>query len=225
MAIARDASSPTPVYGDTNASASLVTASFTPPAGSIVVAYVVSADAQVTHTGVTGLTFTKRVDVGTSGSTTRNSLWTATGAGSAVTVTAAFTGSQARGLFVDVWTGTQLAATPATDSVVGGSGAPTDTITTVAANSVVAWSCGDWAQITGTRTYRSSATETAYKTLTGNYTAETAWQSAVTAGSQTYGLTAPTGQTYTMVAIELQDSGGGAPAIPPFLTMQTRRAF
>jgi hypothetical protein len=77
---------------------------------------------------------------------------------------------------------------------------------------------GDWSAIDGTstRTYRSSATERAYHFVTGQHTVYTAYQAAATAGTQTFGLTAPTGQKPTMVGIEIQDSGGGAaaPSVP-----------
>ena len=226
MAPSLDASTPATVYGDSAATAPLVTASFTPPSGSIVVAKVVCADAALTSTTPTGLTFTSRVNVGNTGSTARTAIYTATGAGSSITVTAAFGGGgNWRALVVEVWANAQLAGTPATHSVVGGSGAPTDTITTVANNSIVTWANGDWVAIDGTtRTYRSSATEVAYHWVSGQYTVYAAYQAAASAGSQTYGLTAPAGQTYTLAAVEIQDSGG-APAIPPILVMQTRRAY
>jgi hypothetical protein len=220
-----DASTPSPVYGDTAANTSLVTAAFTPPSGSIVVAKVVSGDAGQTHTTPTGLTFTSRVNVGTFNASTRCSIFTAVGAGASVSITAAFAGTaNARGLIVEVWTSAQLAATPATGSVVAGSGAPTNTITTVAANSTVTWLNGDWAAIApGTPAYRSSATATITpKNLSGQYSAYAAQQTAASAGSQTYGLTAPTGQTYTLVSIEIQATGG-APAIPPIIVLAPRR--
>lgn len=209
MAVTLDASTPAAVYSDVGDSLSLTTASFTPPLNSVIIVKVTSADAAQTHTSVTGVTFTSRGSVGTSGATSRGSLWTAIGAGSAVTVTAAFGGTAfPRGLVVEVYTGAQLAASPAVSNIVGGSGAPTNTLTTVAANSVVSWVNADWQAIDGTsRTYRSSATETAYHRLVGQWTHYTARQAAASAGSQTYGLTAPIGQTYTMVAIEIQDSG------------------
>jgi hypothetical protein len=220
-----DASTPAVVFLDTAATVSLVTASFTPPLNSIVVAHVVSADGAQTHTGVTGLTFTSRLNVGSASASTRNSLWTAVGAGSAVTVTAAFGGTGThRMLAVKVWTSAQLAGTPATHSLVFAGSAPSDAITTAAAGSVVDWSGGDWAQITGARTYRSSAVEDGYHTSAGQYTGYAAHQAAASAGSQTYGQTAPTGQTSTLVSVEVQASGG-APALPPMLTMQTRRAY
>jgi hypothetical protein len=227
MAVTLDGSTPAPVYADTVATASVTSASFTPPSGSIVVAKIILSDANLNISGslTGGLTFTSRVNAGTSNSSTRVAIYTATGAGSAVTVSAAFVGNgNARALIVEVWTGAQLAGTPATHSLVGAGSAPSDSITTAAANSVVSWGNGDWAATNGAATYRSSATQTSLHWVSGLHTAYTAYQAAASAGAQTYGLTAPTGQNPTLAAIEIQDSGG-APALPPFLTMQTRRAY
>jgi hypothetical protein len=227
MAVALDASTPSPVYGDTAANTSLVTAAFTPPSGSIVVAKIVSGDAGQTHTTPTGLTFTSRVNVGTFNASTRCSLFTATGGGASVSITAAFAGTaNLRGLMVEVWTGAQLAATPATHSVVAGAGAPTDSITTAAAGSIVSWLDGDWSAIApGTPAYRSSATQLVTPhTVTGQYTTYSAYQAGAGAGvANTYGLTSPAGQTYTLASIEIQSSGGAAPAIPPIIVLAPRR--
>jgi hypothetical protein len=59
--------------------------------------------------------------------------------------------------------------------------------------------------------------------VSGLHTVYTAYQAAASAGAQTYGLTAPTGQNPTLAAIEIQDSGGGAPAVPPIIVMPPRR--
>lgn len=222
MAVALDASSPTAVYGDTQANTSLATTSFTPPAGSILIVYVVSADAGQTHSTPTATshTFVSRANLGTANSTSRVSVWTATATGSALTITAPFAGTATqRALVVSAFSGAQLAATPAVATFDGTSvanSAPSLNITTVAANSMVSWALGDWAQIDGTttRVYRSSATERAFHTVTGAYTGYAAYQAAATAGTQTFGLTAPTGQKPTMVGIEIQASGGAAAATP-----------
>lgn len=226
MAPTLDASTPAGVYNDSATLTSLVTAPFTPPSGSIVVAKVGCANAKVVAGTPTGLTFTSWVNIGTSGSTCRTAIFTATGGGASIAVTASFSGvADSRGLIVEVWTSAALAGTPATHSVLGGSGAPSDTITTAAAGSVVSWMNNDFNALDGaTRAYRSSATDSGYHFLTGSQTVYGAYQSAASAGSQTYGLTAPTGQSFTMAAIEVQASGG-APAIPPILIMQTRRAY
>jgi hypothetical protein len=208
--------SPAPAYDDSS-STTLSTASFTPASGTVIVAKVCAADAggTINTPTATGLTFTSRVNVGTASSSTRAAIFTAAGAGSAVTVTATFAGSAVpHALVVEVWTGAQLAATPAVGSVAVATGAPSGTITTAAANSVVTWISDDWAAVDGTtRTYRSSATEVAYHRVTGQHTLYTAYQQAVAAGSQTVGLTAPVGQTYTIAAIEIQVTGGAAAAV------------
>jgi hypothetical protein len=153
MAPTLDASTPAAVYNDTAGVTSLVTASFTPPSGSIVVAKVTAGDAGTTSTTPTGLTFTSQLNIGTGGSTCRVAIYTATGGGSAVTVTAAFGGTgNVRSLVVEVWTGAQLAATPATHSTnttTPPTGAPTDTITTAGANSVVTWINADYSAVDG----------------------------------------------------------------------------
>src|SRR4051794_736791 len=97
MVIALDASSPAGVYANTAALTAITTASFTPPAGSIIVAKVYTGDAQCvagTPTG-TGLTFTTWVNDGVqAASSTRLLIATAVGNGTATTVsTGAFTTS------------------------------------------------------------------------------------------------------------------------------------
>jgi hypothetical protein len=213
MAVARDASSPAVVFNDSFNAVSLVTASFTPPSGSIVCAKVVGADDGAACTGITisgsALTFTSRVNQIVANHTPV-AIATAIGGGAATTVTAAFAGGGVqRILVVSVWTGAQLAGTPATNVLDQGAGvAPSSTLTTAAANSVLDGVVGDWAAIDGTtRTYRSSATEQAYHTSATNYTAYAFHQAAAAAGSQTYGLTAPTGQNPSLAAIEVQASG------------------
>lgn len=218
MAPTLSAATPALVFNDTAGTTSLVTASFTPANGDILVVKATNGDANQTFGTPSGgsLTYTSRVNVGTSGSSTRTAIWTApVTTGAAMTVTLTFTNSRARMMRVEVWTGALLAASPATHSVVGGSGAPTDSITTAANGSVVTWINGDWAAVDGTsRAYRSAATESAYHLATGGYTGYCAYQTAATAGAQTYGLTLPIGETYTMGALELQAAAGG-PAAPP----------
>jgi hypothetical protein len=127
------------------------------------------------------------------------------------------------------WTGAQLAATPATNGtkVVNSANGFTGAITTAAANSVVTWMAGDWsATAPGTVAYRSSATQDGlHNKSPSNYVAYYAYQSAGAAGAQTFGLTTPVATaTWKYLAMEVQDAGG-APAIPPILVMQTRRAY
>lgn len=225
MAVALDGSTPAAVYGDTGATTSLVSAAFTAPSGSIVVVKVSNADANQTigTPTATGYTFTSRINVGTAGTTNRCAIFTGVGTGVSRAVTTTFAASsQERAMVIEVWTGAALAGTPATDSVVGGVGAPTDSITTTGTNSVVAWVSADFNTIDGTsRAYSPAATETAYHRSAG-YTVYHAYQAAAAAGAQTYGISTPTGQKYTMASIEIQASGGVADVLP-IIVMPPRR--
>jgi hypothetical protein len=184
------------------------TASFTPSANSILVAtFVGSNENQLLGTvSGGGLTWTKRAEQTPSGTNCTVALWTATAPSSpsSMTVTgAAGTGTGLRFLSVSWWDAAKLATTPATNVALG-STTCSSTITTAANDSVVVWVVGDWNAVTGARTYRSSATEIQFNQTTSEYCAYNASQTATTAGSQTYGMTAPSSQKATMVAIELQ---------------------
>src|SRR5580765_5786759 len=110
MTILFDGSSPAPVYVDAANTTSCVTGTFTPPAGSIVIAKGFNSDATQTFGTPTGLTFTSQVNVGTAGTFSRSAIFTATGGGSAITVTMTFAASsQEHGLIVEVYTGATLA--------------------------------------------------------------------------------------------------------------------
>jgi hypothetical protein len=226
MAVTLDASTPAGVYNDSLGTTSLITAAFTPPNNSVLSAEVFGGDAGLTVTGVTasGLTFTSRINIGTAGTSMRVARFTAIGAGASVTATATFGGSgDTRGLIVKVWSGAQLAASPATHSVLAGTGAPSDSLTTAANGSVVDWISCDYNGIDPTgHTYRSSATEVALHSPAGN-TEYSAYQSAATAGAQTYGLTAPVGQSFTMASIEIQASGAAVNPLPEMAMAPLRR--
>lgn len=207
---------------------SLVTPSFTPLNGEVIVVKAVSADTPLTFNIPTGgsQTFTSRA-VSTAASNCPSAIYTAVISGSPglMTVTLAYGGSGAwHSMVVERWTGAQLAGAPATNSTKTGTGAPSATVTTTGANSIVTSCEGDWsATAPGTPAYRSSALEdnggapNGHLTVSGQYTAYYFYQSAASAGAQTIGLTAPGGQTWAMIGIEIQDAGGGPPpvATPP----------
>jgi hypothetical protein len=114
---------------------------------------------------------------------------------------------------VERWSSAQLAGTPATGSASSASGAPSATLTTAAANSVVSWANGDWSGTDpATKVYRSSATEESvwFPAPAGDTTQYYAYQAAGSAGSQTFGLTAPATQRFAIVGIEIQDAAGAA---------------
>jgi hypothetical protein len=192
-------------------STSLVTPSFTPAVGEILVVKAANEDAGGTYGTPTGggLTFTQRVNVG-SGSQTRVGLWTATTvAATPMTVTLPVGGTVSHAFVVERWAGAKLAGSPAVTSATG-SGAPSATNTTVANNSVISWVNADWAGATGARTYRGTPTEEQYTALGGKYTGYWAWQTQATAAAVTIGLTAPGGQTWSRAAVEIQAFNAGA---------------
>jgi hypothetical protein len=101
-----------------------------------------------------------------------------------------------------------------------GSGAPSLNITTTQANSAIAVIVADWNAADGTsRTWRTvnGVTPTAGNTLERvyfrnglNYTVYSAYYSdAGAAGVKTVGLSAPAGQTYSIIAIEILGTAGG----------------
>jgi hypothetical protein len=214
-------SAPLLVYSNlqsTSSAATLTSTSFTPQTGDIIVVKLDTADASTNYNTPTGggWTYTQQV-LDTTTSHVWASIWTApvTSGGTSQTVASTHgTGSTTYAVMVvELWRGAQLAATPATCDTRG-TGAPSTTLTTVAANSVVSWMSGDWAGVDGTsRAYITSSatpTEDGYSFALSQITAYSAYQTTATAGSQNLGLTAPTGQTWTLTGIEIQAATSSA---------------
>jgi hypothetical protein len=191
----------------------LVTPSFTPASGEVLVVKAEASDAIVTFNTPSGggQTFTQRVNIGTQWTTGRAAVYTATvaGGGTPMTVTLTVSGPETRAhaMVVERWTNAKLAGSPAVLSSAG-SGAPSGTCTTVANNSVVTWVNTDYNTSGGAHTYRSSATEQASNVVdVANYFA---YQAAATAGAQTCGMTSPSGQAWQMAGVEVQAFNVGA---------------
>lgn len=114
-------------------------------------------------------------------------------------------------MVVERWSNAHIAASPHTGSAnVAGptTGTPAATIANVAASSAISWCNGDWSALSTARTYNgASGTVTedpgSYVTASGIYTAYFATQTVGGAGTQTIGLTAPTGEVYSIVGIEI----------------------
>ncbi len=119
---------------------------------------------------------------------------------------------------VERWSNATLAATPAKNSVIFGSlgntgvDTPTATVTTTAANSIITWvSIDDASKDPGAGganvVYRSGAAQDGLGDghLNTDSVQYYAYQNAPTPGSQTIGMSAPTGQTWTMTGIEVLD--------------------
>ncbi|MDB5160330.1 MAG: hypothetical protein JWO99_593 [Candidatus Saccharibacteria bacterium] len=196
----------------------ITTPSFTPVTGELIVLKVVSEDtgspAGTPSATGGGITWTKRTENKVA-STCYAAIWTGivTAGGSAITVSVTISGGVTGyvSMVLEGWTGAQLGPAPSLCYINGTTGAATGTITVVSAGSMVSWLDGDWNASTGTITYVGSGppiqtTQDGYHTATGAYTAYYAYQIGI-AGSQSFGLTSPTTQTYTLLAIEIQASG------------------
>jgi hypothetical protein len=116
-----------------------------------------------------------------------------------------------------------------TTSKTNSTGAPSLGITTASSNSavVVAWS--DWAAIdVATRAYRTGAgafTEQTAVFVTGTYSVYAGYHAnAGTAGALTVGATAPTGQSYAIVAVEVQGAAAAPVSVPVLKSQAINRA-
>ena len=112
-------------------------------------------------------------------------------------------------LCVERWTNAKLATTPATNSTKTGVGAPSATVTTTKDNSVVTYLNADTLGLTslGRILLGTSGTPNEEGMLdnssVGFMTAYFAWQWATVAGTQTIGMSAPSGQSWSMLGIEI----------------------
>ncbi|MBK8184882.1 MAG: hypothetical protein IPK63_19150 [Candidatus Competibacteraceae bacterium] len=100
------------------------------------------------------------------------------------------------------------------------SGAPTVNITTTQANSSISVFDNDWNSVDGaSRTWRTGAgsfTETTYFRDPARYTVYSGYHADAGAiGTQTVGLSAPSGQKYSIVAVEVKGTAGGAATVSP----------
>ena len=230
----------TSYFVETSSGATLQTPSFTPSDGEVIV-----VKAQSNHgSGGTlfsapsggSLTYTERqqdkedAGVRTGVSHDKIALWTAEVGVSPGSMTVSLTcpaDTSLASFVVERWTG-KLDATPvSTAAYYSSAGTPSVSLTTEADSSIVSWISTDWNAIsTSTRAYiTSSATPTEEQVHDdggANFSGYWAYQDAPTAGSQTFGLTAPGGQAWGIMGIEVQgeaavssdvlsvDTGGGS---------------
>lgn len=213
-----------------NASTSPRTVSVTTAVGDVLVLGGIAennAKTLATPTGGTGLTWALAQSVIVT-DYCATYLWTATATtAETFTCSVAATGaSQHWGFNVLRWSGSDgIGASAKTNTT----GAPSLALTTTQADSAVCAFVGDWNAVDGTsRTWRtinsSTGTERTYYRDAARYaTYANTWLDVGATGSKTTGLSAPTGQQYVIVAVEVKGTGGGASAIPPHLVMATRR--
>lgn len=180
-------------------------------AGDFLVAAAGSSNGDTTlaaPTGVTGLTWTLRANTTTSGSSNSHQyIWTAP-VSAPVSGTLTFTATAGAGTCwasVQQWRGVSGVGATISPAVI--SGVPSASITTTAANSGLSIAITDFWAVSAAHTWITSAgtfTE-AYYLQAGS--ALTAYSGAVTgtgtAGAKTVGVSAPSGQVASLVAVEL----------------------
>jgi len=199
-----------PVAGDTS---TLSTPSFTPSAGEVIVVKAATWDTSVTSGTPSGgsQTYTRYATGPTTGFFCYSTIFAATVTGSPGSMSVTLSAPSAtsyHSMTVERWSSAQLAATPATNSVISGNGVASTTITTTAANSVITWvDTDDRSNTTVGRAYLSGATEDGLADGSGstNSVHYYAYQSAATAGSQTMGMSTPNNQIWSIIGIEILD--------------------
>lgn len=205
-----------PVYVLSQSAADIVSPSFTPSNGEIVVVKLSTWDTSSAMGTPSGGAQTYAPDqVSAPGGFNQ---WAGvftmkvTGSPGAMTISSTPASSSVHSMVVERWGNAQLAASPATCSPINGSGTPSSTVTTTAPNSVVSWVSGDaQSRDPATRVYLSSATEDGLQDghASFNGVAYFAWQAAATAGAQTVGLSSPGSQAWVVAGIEIQAASGG----------------
>jgi hypothetical protein len=213
---------------DTTTSPKSVTVSWL--AGDVIVwtgqceGYNTSGDNVVLTPTATGLTFAEQQAVAVSDyGYVRVMTAVAAGSGSSVSVSTEKTGNNsgynmAWGASVKVWRGSDGVGASSKTNV--SSGAPSLDLTTTQVNSAVQVANNDWNATDGaSRTWRTvnSVTPTSGNGLETNYFRDAAryttyaayYDDVGTAGTKTVGLSAPSGQKYSIVAIEIKGTAGG----------------
>lgn len=92
-------------------------------------------------------------------------------------------------------------------------------VTTTQDNSALDLVSGDWAEIVGARTALTSGvgtfTEETSVDVAGVYFVETGfWADVGVTGAKTVGFSAPAGQTWSGIAVEIKGTAGGGPTFP-----------
>ena len=191
------------------------TGSFAVQTGDVLVASSMSEDAPTTVTISGGsLTWTQQQVVNVTGYGWV-SIWTAT-VDTAKTMSVTYTratGTNNFGGSVFQFRNASIGTSAKTNVA---SGAPTLNLTTTQANSAIVVANDDWTALSGTsRVWRTNAgpfTQRSYATVAGAYTIYGGFHpNAGAVGTYAVGLSAPTGQKYSIVAVEVKGQG----AVPP----------
>lgn len=205
------------------------TASVTTAVGDVLVCFVISEDSSSTlgtPTGGTGLTWTAQQTY-TNANNCDITVYTATATtAQTFTLSVANSGTTHRfGFNCLRFSGSSgIGASNKAQST----GTPSLSLTTTNPDSTIVVASGDWAAIDGaTRpaiTTAGAYTEQTYATVSGQYTVYGGRYANVgTAGAKTVGWSGPSGQTYSMVAVEVKGSAAAgdttAPTVPTGVTI------
>lgn len=161
----------------------------------------------------TALTWTQQQDAGTA-SNTRVTVWTATlNTTRTIIITGNRTGTDNRwGCFATAWGGS--AGVGNSNKVEGDTSANFSVGVTASANSALVVSWGDWAAISGARTYLTTGVGTYTEKLNGNVASQYSYGGGYhadvgSAGAKTVGSSAPASQDVSIIVVEILGSAGG----------------
>lgn len=198
----------------------LTTASFSPSNGEVLVVKLATWDTGSPLGAPTGgsQTYTSRVVNAPGGFNQWCAIYTAVVSGSpgSMTVSSVPSVSLRGSMLVERWSSAQLAGSPVTNSNIGAGAAASSTITPAQATSVISWVVGDVQSVDpATRAYLGSGADEGVRDdhLGSNGVDYHGYQLAVSTSSQSYGLSAPSGQTFVIAAIEVQAAAAGATSL------------
>jgi hypothetical protein len=218
---------------NTTTNTALTTSSFTPANGEVIIVKLSTYDTSIAMGAPTGgsQTYTSRITVAPGGFRPWAGIYTAVISGSpgSMTISSTPAASARYSMCVERWTSAQLAGTPATNSggtTNGGSGAASSSLTTTAANSILSWVASDAQSLDpATRAYLASATDEGVRDghAGSNGVEYYGYQSATSAGSTSFGLSAPTGMQWDIAGIEVQ--AAAASGVDPVIVRRPSRGL
>ncbi|QQR77587.1 MAG: fibronectin type III domain-containing protein [Candidatus Moraniibacteriota bacterium] len=190
------------------------TSTFNVQSGDILVAYAVNENSgsviTTPPTGTLSGTWTLKQTIAASNATYLR-LWTMSVATSQTNVNVVFTnaGGNFGGDVLHFRNASSVGVTAQANSATGN---PTLTLNGVSENSSIIMVNGDWSAKTGARTYNTtqagSFTETSAYADGSSYGVEAGYyENAGTAGNKTIGISAPTGMSWSLAAVEVKGSG------------------
>jgi hypothetical protein len=202
------------VYANAQNANTLTTPSFSPANGEILIIKLATWSTTTSMSAPTGggQTYQSAIIAAPGGFTPWEAIYFVNGVSGSpgsMTISSTPSASSWHGMVVERWSGATMDATPAVNGTINGTGAPSVTLTTTAANSVISTVSGDAQSNDPTgHAYLSSATEDGLQDghVGSNGVTYYYWQNCGAAGSQTVGMSAPGGQKWALAAIEIKNA-------------------